>query len=137
MAIDNVTPKRGIEGELRRACADMTALCRGSIGAAIASSQAAFCGAQEVNGELLALLQSRAKDGLVAGQQLAACSSPEALVEVQLEFAKAMLQASADELDRLHALTSKVLVEVMAPLHGRKVTLPEIRPESGTDTFAA
>lgn len=119
MANDNVTGMQGIEDGLRRGCADLTALCGGNLGALIASSQAAFCGAQEVNGELLALLQSRAKDGLVAGQQLAACGSPEAVVEVQLEFAKAMLQAGTDELGRLHALTGKVLAEIMAPSRGR------------------
>jgi hypothetical protein len=115
---------RGGEPGARRGYADMTALCRGNIGAAMASSQAAVCGAQEITATLLAFLQSRAKDGLAAGQQLAACGSPEALIEVQLECAKAMLQAYADEFDRLHALTGRILADVLVPVQSRAVPAP-------------
>ncbi|MGH6917703.1 MAG: phasin family protein, partial [Geminicoccaceae bacterium] len=104
MASDNLTSMqeiatstREVEDRLRRGCADLTALCRGNIGATMASSQAAICGVQEITATLLAFLQSRAKDSVAAGQRLAACDSPEALIEVQLEYAKAMLQAHTDE----------------------------------------
>lgn len=136
MAIDDIISMQEVDGERRRIYADLTALCQGCIGAAIASSQAVFCGAQEINGALLALLQSRAKDGLASGQQLAACSSPEAVIEIQLEYAKAMLQAGTDELGRLHALTGKVVAEIMAPLRGHAVVVPKTT-ETGADTLAA
>ena len=126
MASDNITSMqevasatRDVEGRLRQGCADMTALCRGNLGAAVASSQAAICGAQEITATLLAFLQSRAKDGLAASQQLAACDSPDALVEVQLECAKAMLQAYADEFERLHALAGRILADVLVPVRSR------------------
>jgi hypothetical protein len=138
MASDNITSmqeaatsKREVESGLRRGYADVTALCRVNIGAAVASSQAAACGAQEITATLLAFLQSRAKDGLAAGQQLAACDSPEALIEVQLECAKAMLQAYADEFDRLHALTGKILADVLVPVRSRAVLAPATRTASG------
>jgi hypothetical protein len=143
MASDNITSMqevamstRELEGELRRSCADMTALCRGSIGAAMASSQAAICGVQEITAMLLAFLQSRAKDGLAAGQQLAACGSPEAAVEVQLEYASAMLQAYTDEFGRLHALTGKILADVLVPVQSRAVVAPATRA-SREDALAA
>jgi len=126
MASDNITSmqqaatsKREAGFEPARGCADMTALCRVNLGAAVASSQAAVCGAQEITATLLAFLQSRAKDGLAASQQLAACDSPEALVEVQLECAKAMLQAYADEFERLHALAGRILADVLVPVRSR------------------
>ncbi len=138
MASDNITSmqdaatsKREAGSGLRRGYADMTALCRVNLGAAVASSQAAVCGAQEITATLLAFLQSRAKDGLAAGQQLAACDSPEALIEVQLECAKAMLQAYADEFDRLHALTGRILADVLVPVQSRAVPAPATRTATG------
>ena len=137
MASDNITSmqdaatsKREAGSGLRRGYADMTALCGVNLGAAVASRQAAVCGAQEITA-LLAFLQSRAKDGLAAGQQLAACDSPEALIEVQLECAKAMLQAYADEFDRLHALTGRILADVLVPVQSRAVPAPATRTATG------
>jgi hypothetical protein len=144
MASDNITSMqevatstREVEAGLRRGYADMTALCRGNLGAAVASSQAAICGAQEITATLLAFLQSRAKDGLAAGQRLAACDSPEAAIEVQLEYAKAMLQAYTDEFDRLHALTGKILADVLVPVRSRAVLAPATRAATGAAALAA
>ena len=138
MPSDNITSmqeiaasQRKLESGLRRDYADMTALWRGNVGAAMAASQAAVCGAQEITATLLAFLQSRAKDGLAAGQQLAACDSPEALVEVQLECAKAMLQAYADEFDRLHALTGRILADVLVPVQSRAMPAPATGAATG------
>jgi hypothetical protein len=143
MASDKITSmseassSREAEDGLRQGYAAMAALQRGSIGAAMASSQAAMCGAQEITTRLLAFLQCRAKDGLAAGQQLAACRSPEAVLEVQLEYAKAMLQAYADEFGRLHALTGRILSDVLVPRRRRAVVLPRARPATGADALAA
>jgi hypothetical protein len=143
MVSDNITSMqevaaspRELEG-LRRDYADMTVLCRDNIGAAVASSQAAVCGAQEVTATLLAFLQSRAKDGLTAGHQLAACGSPEAAIEVQLEYAKAMLQAYTDEFGRLHALTGKVLADILRPVQNPVAVAPKTEAAIGTDALAA
>ena len=139
MASDNITSMQQAATSMReagfepgRGYADMTALCRVNLGAAVASSQAAVCGAQEITATLLAFLQSRAKDGLAASQQLAACDSPEALVEVQLECAKAMLQAYADEFERLHALAGRILADFLVPVRSRAV----LAPAAGTVTGA-
>jgi hypothetical protein len=144
MASDNITSMqevamstREVASGLRRGCADMTALCRGNVGAAMASSQAAVCGAQEITATLLAFLQSRAKDSLATGQQIAACGSPDALLEVQLECAKAMLQAYTDEFGRLHALTGRILADVLAPVQSRAVRAPATRAATGGDALAA
>jgi hypothetical protein len=123
------------EGGLRQGYAELTALQRGSLGAAMASGQAAICGAQEITTRLLAFLQSRAKDGLAASQQLAACRSPEAVLEVQLEYAKAMLQAYTDEFARLHGLTGRILSDVLVPTRRRPVGVPGA--DAGADALAA
>jgi hypothetical protein len=144
MTSDNITSMqdaaastRAIDGTNCPACADMAALSRGSIGAALASGQAAICGMQEVTATLLAFLQSRVKDGLAASQQLAACDSPEALIEVQLECAKATLQAYADEFGRLHALTGKILADVLVPVRSRAAVGRKTAAEAGADALAA
>jgi hypothetical protein len=129
-------PMLEIEGGLRRGCADMTALCRGNVGAAMASSQAVIGGLQEITSTLLAFLQSRTKDSLAAGQQLAACDSPEAVIEVQIEYAKTMLQAYSDEFARLHALTGKILADVLVPVRSRAVLVPA-RAATRVDDLAA
>jgi hypothetical protein len=142
MASDNITSMedvaastRELEGVSRGA--DMTALCRGSIGAAMASSQTVICGVQEITAMLLAFLQSRAKDGLAAGQQLAACRSPEAMIEVQLEYARAMLQAYTDEFGRLHALAGKILADVLVPVPSCAASGPAVEAKASADALAA
>jgi len=130
-------PLRDMAGPVRRGYAEFAALQRGSIGAAMASGQAAMCGAQEMTATLLAFLQSRAKDGLAVGQQLAACRSPEAVLEVQLEYGKAMLQAYTDEFGRLHALTGRILADVLVPLRRGAVAAPEASAERRSDALAA
>jgi hypothetical protein len=132
MPSDNITSLlETAEAVPGRGDADMMALCRHSIGAAMASSQAAVCGVQEVTLTLLAFLQSRAKDSLAASQQLAACRSPEALVEVQLEYLKAMLQAYTDEFGRLHGLAGSILTDVVVPAQARVVAVPQTRVSVG------
>jgi hypothetical protein len=143
MASDNITSMqnpgsfRDAAGGVRRGYAEIAALQRSSIGAAMAASQAAMCGVQEMTATLLAFLQSRAKDGLAAGQQLAACRSPEAVLEVQLEYAKAMLQAYTDEFGRLHALTGMILADVLVPARRRAVAAPPGSAASVADALAA
>jgi hypothetical protein len=144
MASDNITSMqeaatspRAAEPGLQRGYADMTALYRGNLGAAMAASQAAICGAQEMAATLLAFLQSRTKDSLAAGQRLAACRSPEAVVEVQLECAKAMLQAYTDEFGRLHALTGRILADVLVPVRRPPVHVAAARGATGTEPLAA
>jgi hypothetical protein len=134
MVSDNITsiqeaamPPQEAGPGLRQEYAEMTALCRGNLRAAMAASQAAICGAQEITATLLAFLQSRAKDTLAAGQQLAACRSPEAVIEVQLEYAKAMLHAYTDEFGRLHALSGRILADVLVPVPSRTPLAPATR----------
>jgi len=141
MASDNVTSiqevafsMREAEGKLRRDCADMSAWYQRNVGTALRSGQAAICGLQEMTGALLAFWQSRAKDGLTAGQQFAACESPEAALEIQLEYAKAMLQAYTDEFGRLHALSGRILADVLVP--ARPAVAPKSGPQPGA-TLAA
>ena len=144
MVSDNVTSMPEVATATRAAAAgrdrgyaDMKLLLRGNIGAAMASSQAVVCGAQEMTATLLAFLQSRAKDGLAASQQLAACRSREAVMEVQLECAKAMLQAYADEFGRLHALSGRILADVLVPVQRRPVHAPAPRPATAAKALAA
>jgi hypothetical protein len=142
MASDNITSIEEVAASTRELeglsqGADMTALCRGSVGAAMASSQATICGLQEITAMLLAFLQSRAKDGLAASQQLAACRSPEAVIEVQLEYARAMLQTYTDEFGRLHALGGKILADVLVPVPSRAVLTPGVEAKASADALAA
>lgn len=119
MAVDNITSIDAAETKLRQGYADMTAMCQDNFNAVMAAGQAAISGFQAVNAELLAFLQSRAKDGLATGQRLAECGSPEMAIEVQLDYTKFALQAYIDEVGKLNELTGRVLVDVMAPLKDR------------------
>jgi hypothetical protein len=136
MTADNVT---SIEHEAQPSAnpAEAAALVQGGVAALLASGQAMLNGGQAMHGALLAFLQSRAKDGLAVGQQLAACRSPEAVLEVQLEYGKAMLQAYTDEFGRLHALTGRILADVLVPLRRGAVAAPEASAERRSDALAA
>lgn len=119
MAADNVTSFQQVEDQLRRGYADAAAVYRGNIEALLASGQAMANGFQAAGAATLAFCQSQLKHGLETGQRLAECDSPQSAIEVQLDFAKATLQAYVDQCRRLGELTSKVIEDCLAPV-GRR-----------------
>ena len=66
--------------------------------------QAWIGGHQDINAEMLAFWQSRLKAGLAVGGQLLECTSVDSVLEVQLDYAKAALQAYLDQSARITGL---------------------------------
>ena len=66
--------------------------------------QAWIDGHQAINAEMLAFWQSRLKAGLAVGGQLLECTSVDSVLEVQLDYAKAALQAYLDQSARITGL---------------------------------
>jgi hypothetical protein len=73
----------------------------------ILARQAWIDGCQAINGEMLAFWQSRLKAGLAVGGQLLECTSADGALEVQLDYAKAALQAYLDQSARLTRLVMR------------------------------
>jgi hypothetical protein len=119
MTADNVTSIEPQEAQPNANHPEAAVLVQASVAALIASGQAMFSGGQAMHGALLAFLQSRAKESLSAGQRLAECGSPQAALEIQLDFARESLQAYADQLARLSELAAETLNASVRPLHGR------------------
>ena len=71
--------------------------------------QAWIGGHQDINAEMLAFWQSRLKAGLAAGGQLLECTSVDSVLEVQLDYAKAALQAYLDQSARITGLVMRAL----------------------------
>jgi hypothetical protein len=71
--------------------------------------QAWIDGHQAINAEMLAFWQSRLKAGLAAGGQLLECTSVDSVLEVQLDYAKAALQAYLDQSSRIAGLVMRAL----------------------------
>jgi hypothetical protein len=113
MAAENVTSLQNAEDQMRQGYADMAALYQGNLEAFVASGQAWIGSLQAINAETLAFLQSRLKESLTTGKRLAECTSPEAAIEIQLEFARAALQSYADQCSRLGG---RVMSAGFAPL---------------------
>jgi hypothetical protein len=72
-------------------------------------------GAQTVNAEMLAFWQSRLKDGLATGQRLLESGSAEGAWEIQLDYAKAALQAYVDQSTRIAHLLTRALTDSVLP----------------------
>jgi hypothetical protein len=82
----------------------------------IIAGQAWIDGGQAMNAEMLAFWQSRLKVGLAVGGELLECTSIDSVLEVQLDYAKAAVQAYLDQSVRitrllLHALDGGSLRE--------------------------
>jgi hypothetical protein len=79
------------------------------------STRLVLDGIQAVTAEALAFWQSRAKADLEVVQRLAECRTPEAFVDIQLDQARAALQAYADHVVRLGDLQARLVTECLAP----------------------
>jgi len=71
---------------------------------------------QAVGVEMLAFWQSRLKEGLATGQHLLECDSAEGAMEVQLDFAKAAIQAYVDQSIKIGDLASRSLARMCEPV---------------------
>jgi hypothetical protein len=119
MAADNVMSIQQVQDQVRDGYADLAALYKGNVEAAMASSQVLVGGCQTVTATLLAFMQSRAKEGLATGKRLAECGSPSHAAEIQLDFAKEALQAYADQLNQLSDTVRQVLTDAYLPFERR------------------
>jgi hypothetical protein len=122
MAADNVMSIQQMEDQVRGGYADLAALYKGNVEALMASSQALIGGCQTMTGTLLAFMQSRAKEGLATGQRLAECGSPGHAAEIQLDFARATVQAYADQLNQLSGTLRQVLNDTCVPFERQDKT---------------
>jgi hypothetical protein len=64
---------------------------------------------------LLDVWQSRVKDGLATGQRLLESGSPQSALEIQLDYAKAALQAYTDQSTKIAGLLSHAWTDSLTP----------------------
>lgn len=81
------------------------------LNALLSAGQALTDGYQAINAEMLAFWQSRLKSGLATGQRLLECGSPQSAWEIQLDYAKAALQAYLDQSTRVAGLLTHSLAD--------------------------
>ena len=81
----------------------------------MSAGQMLLDGGQAINAEMLAFWQSRLKDGIATGQRLLECGSPQGALEIQLDYAKAALQAYLDQSARVAALLTRAWADSLMP----------------------
>jgi hypothetical protein len=133
MAADNVMSIQQVGDQVRVGYADLAAFHKGNLEALMASSQALIGGCQTVTGALLAFMQSRAKEGMATGKRLAECGSPSQVAEIQLDFARATVQAYAEQINQLNETMRQVLADSYVPFERRIATVAK----SAADNVAA
>jgi hypothetical protein len=89
--------------------------------------QAWIGGHQDINAEMLAFWQSRLKAGLAVGGQLLECTSVDSVLEVQLDYAKAALQAYLDQSGRITGLLMRALSAGHLPVPAAAVSNGQTR----------
>ena len=89
--------------------------------------QAWIGGHQDINAEMLAFWQSRLKAGLAVGGQLLECTSVDSVLEVQLDYAKAALQAYLDQSARITGLLMRALSAGYLPVPAAAVSNGQTR----------
>jgi hypothetical protein len=85
------------------------------LNAFISAGQAVLDGCQAIHAEMLAFWQSRLKDGLATGQRLLESGSPQSALEIQLDYAKAALQAYTDQSTKLAGLLTQAWTDSLTP----------------------
>ncbi|MGH6897543.1 MAG: phasin family protein [Geminicoccaceae bacterium] len=94
---------------------DQAALYAAGFNSLVSARHAVIDGCHAVSMEMLAFWQSRLKEGFATGQRLLACDSPESALEVQLDYAKAALQAYVDQSVKAGNLVSRSLTRICQP----------------------
>jgi hypothetical protein len=94
---------------------DYAAIYTRDFTAFMSAGQALIDGGQAINAEMLAFWQSRLKDGLATGQRLLESGSPQGALEIQLDYAKAALQAYLDQSTKIAGLLTHVLTDGLMP----------------------
>jgi hypothetical protein len=87
----------------------------GDLNALMFAGHTLIDGCQAVNAEMLAFWQSRLKDGLATGRRLLECGSAEGAWEIQLDYAKAALQAYVDQSTKIAGLVTHTLTDSLLP----------------------
>jgi hypothetical protein len=101
---------------------DQTALYAAGFNGLVAAGHALIDDYHAISMEVLAFWQSRLKEGIATGQRLLACDSAEGALEVQLDYAKAAIQAYVDQSAKICDLASRPLARIGEP--GRPATVP-------------
>ena len=125
MADQHVTPLR----QTTMATPERAAGHLGDLHALIRGGHALIDVCQAVNVEMLAFWQSRLKDRLATGGRLLECTSADSALEVQLDYAKAALQANLDQSARITRLVMQALDEALSP---KPFAVPRKRQMSAT-----
>jgi hypothetical protein len=85
------------------------------VNALMFAGHALIDGCQAVNAEMLAFWQSRLKDGLATGCRLLECGSADGAWEIQLDYAKAALQAYVDQSTKIAGLVTHAWADSFLP----------------------
>jgi hypothetical protein len=85
------------------------------LNAFMSAGQALLDGCQAINAEMLAFWQSRLKDGLATGQRLLESGSLQSALEIQLDYAKAALQAYTDQSTKIAGLLTHAWTDSLTP----------------------
>ena len=119
MDSEQVTPMIEPTVEAER---DRAALYAAGFNGLVSAGHALIDDYHAVSMEMLAFWQSRLKEGIATGQRLLACDSAESALEVQLDYAKAAIQAYVDQSAKVGDLVSRSLARVGEP--GGPATAP-------------
>jgi hypothetical protein len=101
---------------------DQAALYAAGFNGLVSAGHAVIDSCHAVSMEMLAFWQSRLKENIATGQRLLTCDSAEGALEVQLDYAKAAIQAYVDQSAKFGDLVSRSLARVGEP--GRPATTP-------------
>ena len=115
MTIDNVTLMEDARQSARQGCEDMTALYRDALQAWLRSGWAAMHATQAMGGQTMAFWHSRTKAGLETTRRLTECTSPQTLVEIQIDHTLTTVQGYADQIAKLRAITGRLVRDGSAP----------------------
>jgi hypothetical protein len=125
MATDNVTP---MEMEEARESApqgdeDLTPLYRDALMTWMLFGRAMMEATQAMGGETIGFWHSRTKAGLETARRLAECTSPQTLLEIQMDHGRTTVQAYADQIAKLRAVADRLVREGTTPARGPREVL--------------
>lgn len=119
MAKDNVTAMRENGDALYKGYADATGAMKDNVDAFVAAGQAWLNAVQHANGEVAGFWREQMQRSVEVSKALAGCTSPQAAMDIQVDYTKTSMQACVDEWQKLGDIAGQALNECWAPLRSR------------------
>ena len=119
-AIEQVTAKsrEAVEASMK-SLDEITDMARGNVEAVMASARAASTGIESITAHVTEISRKSFEDASAVAKSLTTAKSPNELMQLQTDFAKAQFDSMVAEMSKMTEMMMKISGDVMEPVQNR------------------